>query len=187
MNQGHMEFCTSTAWQEILEERILPGALANVDLGNQVIEIGPGPGFTTEVLLRSGCHVTAVEIDPVLASQLRERLAGAHVEVIVGDAGETGLESGSYTGAASFHMLHHVPTDEGQDRIFAELARLVRAGGVVLLADGLEGEDIRKAHEDDDYNPIDTSRLPERLDRAGLSGARIERHDLGWYCTARVS
>jgi SAM-dependent methyltransferase len=187
MNKGHMEFCTSTAWQEILEQRILPGALDNIDLGTQVVEIGPGPGFTTEVLLRSGCHVTAVEIDPVLASRLRERLGGAPVEVIVGDAGETGLESGSFTGAASFHMLHHVPTDEGQDRIFAELARLVRPGGVVLLADGLEGEDIRKAHEDDDYNPIDTAVLPERLERVGLSGATVERHDLGWYCTARVA
>jgi SAM-dependent methyltransferase len=187
MNKGHMEFCTSTAWQEILEQRILPGALDNIDLGTQVVEIGPGPGFTTEVLLRSGCQVTAVEIDPVLASQLRERLKGAPVEVIVGDAGETGLESGTFTGAASFHMLHHVPTDEGQDRIFTELARLVRPGGVVLLADGLEGEDIRKAHEDDDYNPIDTTVLPQRLERVGLNGATIQRHDLGWYCTARVS
>jgi len=181
-----MEFCTSTEWQEILEQRILPGALNDIDLGSQVIEIGPGPGFTTEVLLRSGCHVTAVEIDPVLASQLRGRLEGAPVEVTVGDAGEIGLESGTYTGAASFHMLHHVPTDEGQDRIFSELARLVRPGGVVLLADGLSNDDIRKAHEDDDYNPIDTTRLPQRLERAGLSGATVEHHDLGWYCTSTV-
>jgi SAM-dependent methyltransferase len=186
MNQAHMEFCTSAAWKQILEEMILPGALRSVELGREIVEIGPGPGFTTEVLLRSGGHVTAVEIDPVLASELRERLAGALVEVLVGDACDTGLECASYSGAASFHMLHHVPTAEAQDRIFAELARIVRPGGTVLLADGFDGEEVRRFHEGDDYNPIDITGLPDRLTRFGLSGVHIESHDLGWYCIAAV-
>jgi hypothetical protein len=45
MNKGHMEFCTSADWQEILEKLILPGAIDRVDLGPRVVEIGPGPGF----------------------------------------------------------------------------------------------------------------------------------------------
>jgi SAM-dependent methyltransferase len=186
VNQGHMEFCTSTAWQEILGERILPGALARVDLGPEVIEIGPGPGFTTEVLLTTSEHVTAVEIDPLLVSQLRDRLSGANVDVIVGDARETELAPASFSGAASFHMLHHIATDEDQDRIFTELRRVLRPGGVVLLADGYDAEEVRKFHEGDTYNPIDTGSLPERLTRAGFAEIEVERHELGWYCTGRA-
>ena len=50
------------------------------------IEIGPGPGFTTEVLRTMTARLTAVEIDEGLAASLTERLAGGNVDVVVGDA-----------------------------------------------------------------------------------------------------
>lgn len=187
MNQGHMEFCTSDAWKQMLDELILPAALALADLGPTVVEIGPGPGFTTERLLGSGAAVTAVEIDPVLADQARQRLRDTEVDVVVGDARDTGLPPDSFSGAASFHMLHHVPTDEDQDRIFAELHRLLRPDGVVLLADGFESEEVRQFHEGDTYNPVDPGSLPDRLSKAGFADVAVERYDLGWICTARVA
>lgn len=136
------------------KELILPPALEGVDLGPRVIEVGPGPGFTTEVLLRRAEHVTAVEIDPTLADELRERLAGSNVEIVLGDARRTGLKGSSCSGAASFHMLHHVPTDVQQDEIFAELFRVLCPGGVAVLADGMESEGVRSFHEGDVYNPL---------------------------------
>jgi SAM-dependent methyltransferase len=185
MNQGHMEFCTSSFWKEILEQQILPNTLGTVDLGPEVIEIGPGPGFTTETLLAGGAAVTAVEIDPVLLGQLTDRL-GDRVDVVLGDARDTGLDADSFSGAASFHMLHHVPTDEDQDAIFAELHRVLRPGGVALLADSMESEEVRQGHVDDIYNPIDPELLPKRLTRAGFTEVEVGQHDLGWFCTARV-
>ena len=44
--------------------------LAGVGEGEEVVEIGPGLGSLTLALLRSGAHVTAVEIDKRLASRL---------------------------------------------------------------------------------------------------------------------
>jgi 16S rRNA (adenine1518-N6/adenine1519-N6)-dimethyltransferase len=44
--------------------------------GSRVIEIGPGRGVLTALLLESGACVTAVEIDPHLADDLRHRFAG---------------------------------------------------------------------------------------------------------------
>jgi SAM-dependent methyltransferase len=186
MNKGHMEFCTSADWQEILEKLILPGAIDRVDLGPRVVEIGPGPGFTTEVLSRCAEHVTAIEIEPALVDQLRMRLVNTNVEIVLGDARATGLPSGSFTGAASFHMLHHVPTDADQDAVFAELLRLVQPGGWALLADGFDSDEVRQFHEDDIYNPIDPSAPPARLGRAGYANIEVEQHDLGWYCVAEV-
>ena len=184
VNQGHIEFCTSEDWRRILEEQILPGALGRIDLGPRVIEIGPGPGFTTEVLLRSCQRVTAVEIDPELADRLRARLAGQPVEVLVGDARATGLETSSFTGAASFHMLHHVPSDAEQDQVFAEMRRVLAPGGALLVADGFDGDEVRQFHAGDNYNPVDPDTLFGRLGQAGFVDIELASHDLGWICTA---
>lgn len=44
-------------------ESLLPDALGGVSLGDNVLELGPGPGLTT-LLARTAPRVTAVEIDP---------------------------------------------------------------------------------------------------------------------------
>jgi SAM-dependent methyltransferase len=181
-----MAFCTGPAWRQMLEEEILPAVLGPVDLGERVVEVGPGAGFTTEALRRRAAHVTAVEVDPELAARLRARLGGPAVEVVHGDARRTGLPTGSFTGAASFHMLHHVATDAGQDEIFAELRRLLGPGGRLAMADGVDREGVREFHEGDTYHPVDPDGLPARLERAGFAGVRVGRHEIGWYCWAAV-
>ena len=85
----------------MVEELVLPAALADVDLGGDVLEIGPGPGFTTDVLRTRAERLTAVEIDPPLADALARRLAGTNVKVIEGDASALDLPSDRFTGAAS--------------------------------------------------------------------------------------
>lgn len=49
-------------------------AEAQVQPGDIVLEIGPGPGALTEALVHAGAHVIAVEKDPVLAQALQQRL-----------------------------------------------------------------------------------------------------------------
>ena len=49
--------------------------LGEVDDDDHVLEIGPGPGVLTEVLLERGCRVTAIEIDPIAAEHLRGAFA----------------------------------------------------------------------------------------------------------------
>lgn len=66
--------------------RKLP-ALAGVSPADVVLEVGPGTGSLTEMLLESGARVIAAEIDTGLAALLRERL-GAHPRFLLaeGDA-----------------------------------------------------------------------------------------------------
>jgi 16S rRNA (adenine1518-N6/adenine1519-N6)-dimethyltransferase len=63
---------------------------AELDPADTVLEIGPGLGSLTLGLLAAGHEVTAVEIDPVLASELPRtvaaRLPDAHLSVLTGDA-----------------------------------------------------------------------------------------------------
>ena len=45
MNLVHRWLCNSALWQARVEERIIPWALAELELGKKVLEIGPGPGY----------------------------------------------------------------------------------------------------------------------------------------------
>ena len=107
---------------------------------------------------------------------MAQRLAGGNVDVVVGDATALDFAPGRFTGAASFHMLHHIAPADAQDRAFAELARVLVPGGVLVAADGVYSEGSAAFHEDDTYNPIEPDELEGRLAAARLrlaSGAHL--------------
>jgi SAM-dependent methyltransferase len=185
MNQGHMEYCASEDWRQLLHQTILPVALRGVELGDAAIEIGPGPGFTTDILRTKTAQLTAVELDEELAASLAQRMVGSNVEVVVGDATALDFAAGRFSGAASFHMLHHIEPTEAQDRVFTELARVLVPGGVLVAADGIYSDGSALFHQDDTYNPIDPDQLEARLTAAGFGSPQVRTYDLGWVCTAR--
>ena len=84
----------------------LPGKLD----GQQVLEVGPGPGGLTRALLRAGAQVTAIEMDrrclPALA-ELAEAFPG-QLTVIEGDATKVphGIEG-------PFHIVSNLPYNVG--------------------------------------------------------------------------
>jgi SAM-dependent methyltransferase len=182
-----MAYCASEDWRRLVHETILPVALRGVGLGDDAIEIGPGPGFTTDVLRTRARRLTAVEIDEGLAASLAERLAGGNVEVVVGDASALDFPDDRFSGGASFHMLHHIAPAARQDRVFAELARVLAPGGVLVAADGVYSDGSALFHEGDTYNPIDSAELEPRLATAGFSDVTVRTYDLGWVCTARAT
>jgi SAM-dependent methyltransferase len=171
----------------MIEELVLPAALPAGGLGDDVIEVGPGPGFTTDVLRQRATRVTAVELDPALAENLAQRLAGTNVEVVHGDATALDLPTGRFTGAGSFNMLHHVPTSASQDQVFAELSRVLQPGGVLAVADSIPSDALHAFHEGDIYNPIDPAALPGRLAQAGFVTIDVRTYELGWICAARAA
>ena len=50
MNRLHRWYCQSNHWRHRLGTEILPWSLKGVDLGGEVLELGPGPGLTTDWL-----------------------------------------------------------------------------------------------------------------------------------------
>ena len=182
-----MEFCGGDVWRQMVHEMIMPAALVGVDLGDDIIEIGPGPGFTTDILCQRVARLTAVEIDQGLADALAVRFAGSNVEVVPGDATALDLPDGRFSGGASFNMLHHIPTVEQQQQTFAELARVLAPGAMLVASDAGFQEATLAFHEGDVYNPIEADSLPERLQEAGFTAVAVRQYDLGWICTARAA
>jgi SAM-dependent methyltransferase len=170
----HLDFLASPEWAEMLENELLPWVLAHAQLGDDVLEVGPGPGLTTDILRRHAPQVTAVELDGQLASALAARLEGTNVEVVHGDATDTGLPAGRFSAAACFSMLHHVPSAAVQDRLFAETARVLRPGGVLVGTDSRDLDFIRDFHVDDVFVPVDPATFPARLEAAGLTDVILE-------------
>ena len=168
MNEAH-KHCGSDEWRAQMRDVILPWALGEVDLGDDVLEVGPGYGATTDVLSRSVPRLTSVEIDTDLAAMLTDRFAKVPtVQIVVGDATALDEPAGRFSGAACFTMLHHVPTVELQDRLFAEVARVLRTGAPMVASDSVASERLRAHHEGDTYNPVDPETLPARLRAAAL-------------------
>jgi SAM-dependent methyltransferase len=157
------------------------------DLGDDVLEIGPGPGLTTDMLRERCARLTAVEVDDDHAAALAARLAGTNVEVVHADAAATGLASGRFSAATCFSMLHHVPTPEAQDRVLAEIARVLRPGAPLYVTDARDHDALRAFHEDDVFQPMDVSTLVERLEAAGFGDVDLETDDFQFRFVARAS
>jgi SAM-dependent methyltransferase len=184
VNEGH-QACDSPEWRAAVRDDIIPWAVREVDLGDDVLEIGPGYGATTDVFAELLPRLTSVEIDPELAGRLQAKYAGSHVEVVLGDATRLTFADGRFTGAVCFSMLHHVPSTELQDRLFAEAARVLRAGAPIVAVDSLESDGLRAFHEGDTYQPIDHTTLPGRLQDAGFTDVEVRVNQYGWTALAR--
>jgi SAM-dependent methyltransferase len=187
MNEAHKR-CGSDEWRQTIRDVILPWAIGDIDLGDDVLEVGPGYGATTDVLSQAVPRLTSVEIDDELAAMLVERFAGVpSVEIVRGDATALSYADDRFSGAACFTMLHHVPTIELQDRLFAEVARVLRPGAPLVASDSLASDELEAHHEGDTYNPVDPASLPSRLAAAGFEDVEVKRNEFGWAAVARAS
>ncbi|WP_102419314.1 class I SAM-dependent methyltransferase [Mycobacterium sp. 4858] len=172
MNLLHRRRCSSAAWQKAVAGRLLPWALDGVELGSRTLEIGPGYGATTRALLDRADSLTAVEVDAAMADRL-ERRYGDRARIIHGDGADTGLPADHFTSVVCFTMLHHVPSAELQNRLFAEASRVLRPGGVFAGSDGVPSLSFRLLHIADTYNPIAPADLGARLRNAGFVDVQI--------------
>ena len=173
MNRIHRWYCSSDRWRRTVGEKLLPWVLRGAELGDDVLEIGPGPGLTTDVLRARVPRLTSVEVDARLASALQERVQGTNVRVLHGDATRLELPDASFSGAIACTMLHHVPSPELQDRLLAEVRRVLRPGGVFVGSDSLTSALFRLVHVADTLVPVDPHGFAARLERAGFVDPEI--------------
>jgi SAM-dependent methyltransferase len=173
MNENHARLCSSPEWAEYLRDEVLPVVLRDVELGDEMLEIGPGPGAATECLRHQVKRLTAAELDEEAAGRLAERFAGSNVEVVVEDATALRFADESFDSVGCFTMLHHVPSAEAQDRILAEAYRLLRPGGVFVGSDSLDGEGFREFHAGDTCNPVRPPHVLEQLQSLGFTDITV--------------
>lgn len=173
MNTIHRLLCRSGLWRRVLEEKMMPWVLDGEDMGTDLLEIGPGPGLTTDILRRRVPRLTAIEIDSRLAASLAARLDGG-ARVVRGDATAMPFRAGSFSAVISLTMLHHVPSVELQDKLFAEAWRVLRRGGRFVASDSRKSFTMTLLHAGGTMVLVDPETVGGRLERAGFREVRVE-------------
>jgi SAM-dependent methyltransferase len=175
VNRLHHWLCRSARWQKTIQQRV-PWVLSTADLGQDVLELGPGPGLTTDMLRGKVKRLTAIEVDLELAASLGSRLRGSNVQVVAGDATAMPFSEGQFSAVVSFTMLHHLPSPELQDRLFRQVWLVLEPGGVFVGSDSLQSWLMRVIHIGDTLVPVDPSTVATRLEAAGFQVVEVERN-----------
>jgi ubiquinone/menaquinone biosynthesis C-methylase UbiE len=173
MNPDHERLCSSPEWADYLQSEVLPAVTAGTTLGQEMLEIGPGPGAATAWFRQHVASLTALEADPAAADRLAARYPDGNVTVDTGDATQLPYDDESFDSVGSFTMLHHVTTADAQYRILAEALRVLRPGGTLLGSDSLASTDLHHFHADDTYNPVEPGTLLVWLRTLGFNPVTI--------------
>ena len=135
--------------------------------GDRVLDAGCGPGRFTLELLRLGAHVTALDISPGQLELLRARVPD--VEAVAGDITDlSGFPDDAFDVAVCFGgPLSYVV--DGAERAVAELARVTKPGGHVLVSVmGLAGAAIHYASVIADVVRRDGPERSREIARTGI-------------------
>lgn len=104
---------------------------------SRVLDVGAGIGGPARFLAHAtGCHVTALELQPELhaigADLTRRTGLSGRVTHVCGDALTEPLPEAGFDAAVSFLAIVHIPE---RPRLFVQLARALRAGGGCYIED----------------------------------------------------
>jgi ubiquinone/menaquinone biosynthesis C-methylase UbiE len=117
---GRYEYCSA-------EELLGATALGAED---RVLDVGSGTGFYTDVLARVPERVYAVDLQPAMATDYRDKGVPPGVSVLTADAGQLPLPGDAVDVAVSTMTYHELPAEA-----LSELARVVRPGGRLAVVD----------------------------------------------------
>lgn len=143
--------------------------------GGAVVDLGCGPGRIAAHLAGLGLDVSGIDLSAGMVEVARRD----HPEVAfaVGSMLELPFGAGELAGALAWYSIIHIPQPE-QPALFAEFARVLRPGGLLLLAFQVsEGADEEVVHLTRAYgHDLDLrtrrqapGRVRERLRAAGFT------------------
>lgn len=175
MNAFENWFCGSALWRRITERKILPWILSGYSLGENVLELGAGPGATTEELRRRANRVTSLEYDHKFAARLGERFQNTNVNVLQGDAAALPFPDESFSSVIAVLVLHHLKSQEQQERSFAEIYRVLHPGGVFLALEIGDGWLQRIGHIKSTFVPVVPASASAQLTSLGFSKIIVDK------------
>lgn len=137
-----------------------------------VADVGCGPGRITVYLDGLGVKVFGIDLSPGMVEVARETYPGLRFEV--GTMAALPLDDGALGGLVAWYSIIHTPP-ERHPEIFAEFARVVAPGGLLLVAfQSADDERVRLEHaygHDVEYDAYRLSlpRVARELGEAGFA------------------
>ncbi len=104
--------------------------------GKRCLDIGCGTGETTALLSREFQNVVGLDYVAGMLKRGAERVRDANNACFVaGDASCIPLKDESFDAVVLFNIIHHVPSKEILFKIFAQLKRITRDGGIIAVVE----------------------------------------------------
>ncbi len=113
--------------------------------GERWLDAACGPGLVARGLAPRVGEVCGVDMTPAMVDLANREAAREGIENAVfqiGDVTRLEFEPASFDGAVTRFSLHHIPLP---GRVVDELARVVRPGGAIVLADHVTSDDVEAA------------------------------------------
>lgn len=141
--------------------RIALGALARTLKGRdqrkiKLIDLACGNGrFLCQVMAAfPRLPATGLDLSPAYCAQARERLSDwRQVEIVTGAVEQAPFEAASFDAATCVYLFHELPPRVRRDAA-REMARILKPGGVLVLADSLQSGDAADLDRMLEYFPI---------------------------------
>lgn len=152
------------------------------DAGARWIDVACGPGVISRAMAGRVGSVSGVDLTPAMVEEAERRARADGIDNVsfaLGDATALDLADASFDGAITRLSLHHIPAP---GRVVAEMARVVRPGGLVAVSDIVgDGDGEAAAWREEIERLRDPShwvcRTPEQLRRMGAMAGLVVEHE----------
>lgn len=146
------------------------------------IDVACGPGVISRAMANRVGSVAGVDLTPAMIEEAERRAREDGIDNVsfaLGDATALDFPDTSFDGAITRLSLHHIPAP---GRVVAEMARVVRPGGLVLVSDLVADEDGEaRAWREEIERLRDPShwacKTPEQLRRMGPGAGLVVEHE----------
>jgi SAM-dependent methyltransferase len=118
--------------------------------------------------------VTSLEYDHKFAARLGRRFKETNVGVLRGDAAALPFPDGAFSAVIAVLVLHHLKSQEQQEKTFMEIHRVLRPGGAFLAVEIGDGWLQRFGHIKSTFVPIAPAAAFARLTSLGFSKIVID-------------
>jgi SAM-dependent methyltransferase len=119
-------------------DRALLGAFAELVPDGPVADVGCGPGYVTAHLASLGLDAFGIDLSPGMVEVARRTYPALRFEI--GSMLGLDLADGSVAGLVSYYSIVNLPRSE-LPAVFAEFARVLVPGGVLLMVFQVGNED----------------------------------------------
>ena len=151
-------------------------------LGDHLLEIGAGYGAATPHLRKCVSRVTSLEYDARMIRKLKNNSAAG--EALRGDGARLPFASETFSCAIAILVVHHLQSPELQDRMFAEVFRVLRPSGVFLAFEIPDTWINRAAHFRSTFTPITPGSAFVRLNAVGFDRVSVDFRRAGFRVCA---
>nr|BAL58480.1 methyltransferase type 11 [Candidatus Acetothermum autotrophicum] len=119
--------------------------LAEIRPKDRVLDVACGTGLVSFALAPHAREVVGIDISPGMlakAREIRHRRAVRHVHFTLGKAEHLPFQDGEFDAVVCRLAIHHFAQPE---REIGEMARVLKAGGRLVISDTVSSEDAREA------------------------------------------